>query len=203
MLIATKSTSAMKFDVEVFDGKSKDFNMWRLKMQFLLVQQGLSKAVKGKDALPIEWKDEEKEEYIERALATIRLYLTDDVMKEVVDEDTPAKLWLKLELKYMTKSLTNRLYLKQRLFTFHMKEGMSISNHLNEFTKIVIDLKNISVKVDDEDQAFILLCSLPPSYEYFVDILLYGRDDIFVKNVNASLNSKELKWWVLETHGED
>ena len=40
-----------KFEVEKFDGRN-DFNLWRVKMRALLVQQGLSKSLKGIEALP-------------------------------------------------------------------------------------------------------------------------------------------------------
>ena len=43
----------------------------------------------------------------------------------------------------MTKSFTNRLYMKQRLYTIRMKEGTPVFDHLDEFNRIVIDLKNI------------------------------------------------------------
>ena len=62
----------------------------------------------------------------------------------------------------ITKSLTNKLYLKQRLFTLRMKEGTPIKDHLDELNKILMDLKNIDVRIDEKDQALILLCSLPP-----------------------------------------
>ena len=102
---------------------------------------------------------------------------------------------LKLESQYMTKSLTNRLCMKQRLYTIQMKEGAPISNHLNEFNRIVIDLKNIECKVEDEDQALIVLCSLPPSFDHFVDTMLYsfGRDSTSSDDLKGALNSKELK----------
>jgi hypothetical protein len=61
----------------------------------------------------------------------------------------------------MKKSLTNRLYLKQRLCIFKMREGMALCDHLDYFNRIILDLKNIDIKVDDEDEALILLCSLP------------------------------------------
>jgi hypothetical protein len=48
-------------------------------------------------------------------VATIRLCLGDDVMYHVMDKESPAIIWLKLESQYMSKSLTNKLYLKQRL----------------------------------------------------------------------------------------
>ncbi|GAV88728.1 UBN2_2 domain-containing protein, partial [Cephalotus follicularis] len=60
----------------------------------------------------------------------------------------------------MTKSLTNRLYLKQRLYTLQMKKGMSVKEHIENFNKVIHDLKNTNIKIDDEDQALILLCSL-------------------------------------------
>jgi len=122
--------------------------------------------------------EDEKEELEMKAHNAIQLCLADEVLWEVVDEDTAAGLWLKLESLYMTKSLTNKLYLKQRLFTLRMKEGMLIKDYLDELNKILMDLKNINVRIDEEDQALILLCSLSPSFENFVNSLLYGRDTL-------------------------
>ena len=60
--------------------------------------------------------------------SAIQLCLADKVLREVANEDTAAGLWLKLESLYMTKSLTNKLYLKKGLFTLRMKEGTPIKD---------------------------------------------------------------------------
>ena len=39
-----------------------------------------------------------------------------------------------------------------------MKEGTLIKDHLDELNKILMDLKNINVRIDKEDQDLILLC---------------------------------------------
>jgi len=43
------------------------------------------------------------------------------------------------------------------------------------------DLDKINVKIDDDDQALLLLCSLPPSYKHFRANMIYGRDTISIK----------------------
>jgi hypothetical protein len=108
---------ATKFDIEKFDGRN-DSNLWRVRMKALLVQQRLSKALKGKEALSELLKEEE---IMEKAHSAIQLCLSNEVLRKVVEENTASKLWLKLESLYMTKSLTNRLYLKKRLATLHMQ----------------------------------------------------------------------------------
>ncbi|GJV95247.1 hypothetical protein Tco_1546824 [Tanacetum coccineum] len=76
-----------------------------------------------------------------------------------------------------------------------MKKAYStkLDDHINEFNKLILDLANIDIKIEDEDQALMLLTSLPSSYENFVETLLYGRESLTMEDVLATLNSRELK----------
>ena len=184
--------SSHKFEIDKFDG-SNDFTLWKVKMKALLVQQGCAAALEGEGKLPEGLKAPEKTEILARAHSAILLSLTDEVLREVIDETTAAGLWKKLEGKYQKKSLTNRLYQKQRLYTLRMTENMQVKDHLDNFNRIILDLQGVGVKIDNEDQAIILLCSLPNSYENFVDTMLYGRESISVSDVKNAMQSKELK----------
>ncbi|KAK3003807.1 hypothetical protein RJ639_018965 [Escallonia herrerae] len=62
----------MKYDLENFDG-STDFSLWRMKMHAVLIQQGLLKALKGKQGLPDTMSDDEKEDMLERAHSALLL----------------------------------------------------------------------------------------------------------------------------------
>ena len=64
-----------------------------------------------------------------------------------------------------------------------MEEDSSLANHIDNFNKIILDLEDINVKLEDEDKAIILLSSLPPSYKHFVDTLLYERQSIIMADV--------------------
>jgi len=57
-----KVTLTMKFDVEKFNGMN-DFNLWRIRLHNLLVQQGLFKVLKGIDCLPKRMDDKDKKKY--------------------------------------------------------------------------------------------------------------------------------------------
>ncbi|GJX55785.1 zinc finger, CCHC-type containing protein [Tanacetum coccineum] len=74
-----------------------------------------------------------------------------------------------------------------------MPAGRKISEHIDEFNKIVLDLANIEVKFEDEDLALLLLTFLPASYKHFVDTLLYGREALTLEDVMTTLYSKEIK----------
>jgi len=116
--------------------------------------------------------------------------LSDATLQEVLSETTAIGLWKKLEETYIKKSLTNRLQLKLRLYILHMVEGTSIFDHIVEFTSILNDLGKLDVKVEDEDQALLLLCSLPTSYKSLRDMMVYGREKISLEDVKGNLQAK-------------
>ncbi|GJT97762.1 retrovirus-related pol polyprotein from transposon TNT 1-94 [Tanacetum coccineum] len=134
-------------------------------MQAVLTHHGYKKALRGIAHKPQSMSDEDWIELDEKALATIQLFLTQEVLREVIHETTAVGLWLKLESLYMTKSLANKLRLKDQ---------------------------NLDVDIDDEDKAVLLVISLPASYKHFKEIMLYGNHEtLSFDDVKSALLSKQ------------
>ena len=179
-----------KFDIQQFDGRI-NFGMWKVRMMAVLTQQGLRIALSSKEMKPPTMKDSEWDEIDEKALSAIQLCITDDVLQEVLSEKTAAALWTKLESLYMKKTVANRLGVLQRLYTLRMDEGTSIRSYISEFTSLIMDLKNMDETFSSEQQAIMLLCSLPSSYKHFRETLIYGREHLDIDEVKSSLLSRE------------
>jgi hypothetical protein len=75
--------------------------------------------------------NDEWEELDTKAIGTIRLCLENEVMFNIIGEDTTISLWSRLESLYMMKSLTNIIFLKKKLYSLRMKEGTRVVDHLN------------------------------------------------------------------------
>ena len=91
-------------------------------------------------------------------------------------EKTALGILEKLEDVYLTKSLANHLYVKQRLYSYKFTEDKSVIEQLGDFNKAIDDLENIDATIGDEDKAILLLNALPKSYEQLRDAIMYGRD---------------------------
>ena len=87
----------------------------------------------------------------------------------------------------MTNSLTNKLLLKQRLSTLRMQEGIEHCDHLDKLNSILLELRNIDVKVEDEDTTLILLVSLPNYFENFVQSFIVGKDTVKLEEVRSGI----------------
>ncbi|KAK2409141.1 alpha carbonic anhydrase [Trifolium repens] len=180
-----------KYDIEKFTG-SNDFGLWKVKMRAVLVHNKCVEALKGAQ-MPASLSDAEKADLNERAVSCITLCLRDKVLREVARETNVAGMWAKLESLYMTKSMTHKQFLKQKPYFYRMVESKPITEQLAEFNKIIDDLTNIDVSLEDEDKVLHLLCTLPKSYESFKDTMLYGKETaVTLEEVQSALRTKEL-----------
>ena len=190
--------TAPRIDLEKFNRKN-DFNMWKVKIEALLITQGLSDAIEpatkkeGNKVSSSSAPEQAAEIIREMAKSTIILSLNDLVIRKVAKEKTMAELWAKLESLYMTKSLANRLYIKKMMFTLKMAEGSSLDEHIDEFNKVCDTLETIDEGLNDEGKALLLISSLPPSYSNCVDALVYGRQSLSLDEVKAALNTRGLQ----------
>ncbi|TXG73733.1 hypothetical protein EZV62_002312 [Acer yangbiense] len=177
-----------------FDG-SDDFGIWRRKVKALLSQQNILKAIEGPDKLPDALTDEQKDDMLEMALGTIILNLFDNVLREVNDESTAFDVWKKLESSYLTKSLTNKIYLKEHMFSFKMDPSKGLGQNLDEFKRMTIELANEGEKekLSDDNEAIILLNSLLDSFRDVKAAIKYGRSSLSLEECISALKSKDLE----------
>ncbi|PKI66169.1 hypothetical protein CRG98_013422 [Punica granatum] len=132
-------------------------------MKALLVQHGLERALEGEKKLPATPPPEEKKTVMSKA---IKLSLFNKVLRE------------------------NSMTIKARE---PIEFGMSLGDRVDLFNQIMMNPTNMAIKVEDEDQTLLLMCSLPEAYESFVNTMLYGRTSIALEDGNAALNSEELQ----------
>ena len=104
-----------------------------------------------------------------------------------MDDVSTAAIWLKLESQYMSKSFTNKLNLKRKLYELKMAEGADLAQHVHTFNKIISDLLWIDIKFDDEKNAMMLLSSLPAFYEHLVTTLIWGKETLEFKEILGAL----------------
>ena len=82
----------------------------------------------------------------------IRSCLIQDIKYHVLYEMSAKKMWEILEKKYLPKSIESRLLLKRNLYRFQMKKGLSIIEHINDYTKHFTNLVNVNVDIKEEDK---------------------------------------------------
>ena len=93
----------------------------------------------------------------------------------------------------MMKSLSNKLFIKKQLYNLWMKKDMPILQHLNAFNRILSDLLNLKVKLEEEDKELLLLSSFPSNYDHLATIIMYGKKTLKLKDVRQMLQNELMK----------
>ncbi|VVA41661.1 PREDICTED: Retrovirus-related Pol poly from transposon TNT [Prunus dulcis] len=65
--------------------------------------------------------------------------------------------------------------MKEELLNLRMKESGNLMEHLCTYNRSIVDLQKVDVVYSTEDEALMLLASLPPSYEHFRATLMIKK----------------------------
>jgi len=86
------------------------------------------------------------------------------------------------------------LAFEKETVSFLVEKGVSISGHINTYTKLLADLANVDVVIEEEDKALILLSSLlDEGYETFVITLINGRTSLKYSEVTTAIVKIKLR----------
>ncbi|KAL2232792.1 UNVERIFIED_CONTAM: Retrovirus-related Pol polyprotein from transposon TNT 1-94 [Sesamum indicum] len=172
-----------------FDGKI-DFSIRQQKMKGILIQQKVFKAIEGSYVENV--SEEKKRENDEFAYSSIILNLSDTVLRKVGKLESSKALWDRLEELYTEISLPNKLFLLEKFFRYKLDLSRNIDENLDDFTKLIQDIKFAGDKYIDEYSPIVLLNAIPESYSDVKAAIKYGRDSINIETVVSRFKSKEL-----------
>jgi hypothetical protein len=179
--------SSSRIEIEKFNGQN--FELWKLKMEDLLVdREQWTTVCPGTQPTCMSTKEWEKLERRERS--TIQLCLADSVLLNVSGEYSSKKLWDKLGSLYQSKYLVNKLFLRNKLYLLRMSDGSSVTEHLNAFNTILSQLSSVDIKITEEEKCISLLCSFPDSWDSLVMAIGSNTTTLVLEDMVASLLSK-------------
>ena len=87
----------------------------------LLVKEGTHKTLLSIEKKSSKMEDGEWNNIDFRAKTMIILCLSDEVLYNMMNEETTVALWFRLKSLYMTTSLSNKLFMKKQLYILRMK----------------------------------------------------------------------------------
>ncbi|VFQ72278.1 unnamed protein product [Cuscuta campestris] len=99
----------------------------------------------------------------QKAMSVICLSLTKNVAFNILKEKTAKRIMEALSNMYEKSSAENKVFLIREVVNTRMKNGTSVTEHINKLNSILARLLSVCIKFNDEVQALLLLLSLPDS----------------------------------------
>jgi hypothetical protein len=111
----------------------------------------------------------------------------------VSEEATTKYLWDKLGKLYQSKSLVNKIFLRNMLYHLRMRNGDSVAENLNAFNTMVSQLVYFEIKISYEYKYISSLFSLPDSWDILVVAIGSNTNSLKFDEVISSLLSDDMR----------
>ncbi|GKB13258.1 hypothetical protein Tco_0847181 [Tanacetum coccineum] len=119
-------------------------------------------------------------------------------INEALEKKQPAEMkddvWKTMQKKASSTirlALAPEIKYSMELYSLKLEEGSNLHDHINSFNQLVCQLANVNDAIKDEEQALLMLSSLPKSYKPFVQTMLTGRTTLTFEDVLKALRDNE------------
>ena len=116
----------------------------------MLLQKKQHIPIKNKRVKPTLVIDDEWEAMDELAMSTTMLSMIDTLLFSIKGEKSSWKMWQRLQELYVPQKVSSKIYWLKKLINLHMKEGTSITAHINEFNGIISQVINQKLMMDED-----------------------------------------------------
>ncbi|XP_038889301.1 uncharacterized protein LOC120079211 [Benincasa hispida] len=181
-----------RYEIEKFDGKT-NFDLWKAKIKTVLGQQKALLAITNPAKYPETLTDTEKKTIEVNAYGTIVLNVIDSVLRQIVDQTTAYDLYNKLNETYLNKDLSNKALLREIFFIYKMNVVKFLTENLNESKRLSSEFRSIRDNIGEENEAFILLNSLPDSFKDVKTVMKYDRERITIEAIISAIRVRKLE----------
>ena len=79
----------------------------------------------------------------------------------VFREKTTKDFMAALSQMYKKSSASNQVFLMKKLYNLKMTDSGSVTEHLNKFNTLTIQLESVEINFEDEIRVLVLLSTLP------------------------------------------
>ena len=198
--MASSGESSSLLHIRKLEG-AKNYDIWRTQVYNVLLQKSQHLPIREKGVKPSAISDEQWLNIDELMCSTLMLSVVDSLLPGIRDMPNAWAMWQRLENTYSQKSATGKVYWLKKLTSLEMKEGTSVSAHINEFKSIFSQVLAQGLKLDEEVQAVILLGSLPESWDTFRTATSNSNPLLNVADVEGAIlpagryeSKEQLKW---------
>ena len=116
----------------------------------------------------------------EVAYGTLVMNITDNVLRQIIEETTAFATWEKLKVLYEKKDQRNKMFIRNKLFSSKMNQNKNLDENLDELKKLTNVLNQTGEELGAESEVAILINSIHDTYKEVKTTLKYGRKTITV-----------------------
>lgn len=179
---------ATHYRIEPLAG-AQDWPVWKVRLTNILTVSGLWGYVSGSSKCPEALSDSEAKadavkkttrnseiekwkENDRKALSTIRMRVSDEILNHVPHATTSEKAWSTLEKTYEAKGALAVVQIRRKLFRARCEEGQDIAEFVCMMNEHRDELRTLQ-QVSEADFSMCLLAALPESWNTFIATIDY------------------------------
>lgn len=183
--LPTPSLTSSSYRIPPLTGP-ENYLTWRIQISDILHELGLWDYVSGTNDKPKRGDSSDWQIKDRRALTTIRLRVSNDMMFHILSAETSKQAFDALANVFASEGSIARITLRRKLFSYRLEESDDLEAAIRDIKRLWIEynlIKGASTSaLTDNDLAMCILSALPPSWDGLVSSI----------TVNDSLRSADL-----------